>query len=94
MVGLFGGHCFFQLRGEAPGILVPQPGMESVPPAMQMRSLKPWTALGAPDTALRLDLSILRKPDRQVTDPETSHLSVLPEALNWIPEHFRDHTQL
>ena len=35
---------FFQLRHRACGILVPQPGIEPAPPAVEAQSLNHWTA--------------------------------------------------
>ena len=37
------GVLLFSYMGEAYGILVPQPGMESMPPTVDGRSLNPWT---------------------------------------------------
>ena len=37
------------MRKEACGILVPQPGIESISPALKVQSLKHWTIREAPE---------------------------------------------
>ena len=40
--------CFFWLYHPSCGILVPWPGIKPVAPAVEVQSLKPWTARGVP----------------------------------------------
>ena len=41
-------YLFIWLHCAACGLLVPQPGIEPVPPALDAQSLSPWTSREAP----------------------------------------------
>ena len=56
-------NFFFGHTAQHVGILVPQPGIEPVPPAVEAWSLNHWTTREAPDVQLfeLSEISLLRK---------------------------------
>ena len=72
--------CHFWLCHMACRILVPWPGFEPMPPAVEVQSLNHWTPQGSPQTSLFDSLLCMLPSLRSVTVKSTWHNMPVPMA--------------
>ena len=65
---------FFWLRYKACGMLVPQPGVEPAPPAVEAQSLNHWTTREVPPQGVFVDKLLL--PHKLSAMPNTDGIGV------------------
>ena len=83
IVFFFTNFFFFWLCFTARGILVPQPGIEPVPPAVEARSPNPWTAREVL-IQIVLKLIIFGFPANNNFHPPFQYLDILFYFSNYI----------